>query len=282
MTMKKLIITADDYGMSPAVNQAIDEGIAAGLITSTNVMMNMPFCGDAVLLKKKKISVGLHWVLTCGVPVLPREQIPSLVTQDGCFYSGPEFRARYRRGLIHNEDIQLELTAQYERFAALFGVPDYWNTHQDIHVDFRIHVLFDNTAAGLGMMKMRSHQRVYVPGSCAGSGRSVVWRIAEPVKSCLLDAWQREARRKGIASPEGLVTPLSKEDRMHPEYLFRHIQWGKKQIAEYVIHPATACDSPYFGQIAEKRIREYQLFTADATKNVLKDCGIELVSYGVL
>ena len=69
---------------------------------------------------------------------------------------------------------------------------------------------------------------------------------------------------------------------MHPEYLFRHIQWGKKQIAEYVIHPATACDSPYFGQIAEKRIREYQLFTADATKNVLKDCGIELVSYGVL
>lgn len=280
--MKKLIITADDYGMSSAVNQAIDEGIAAGLITSTNVMMNMPKCGDAVRLKGKNASVGLHWVLTCGEPVLPQEQIPSLVTQDGYFYSGPEFRARYRRGLIRDEDIQRELTAQYEQFAALLGTPDYWNTHQDIHVDFRIHVLFDNTAVRLGMMKMRSHQRVYVPGNGAGNGRTLVWRITEPVKSRLLDTWQREARRKGIISPEGLVTPLSKVDRMYPEYLFRYIQWGKKQIAEYVIHPATACDSPYFGQLTEKRIQEYQLFTSAATGAVLRDCGIELVSYDIV
>ena len=40
--MKKLIITADDYGMSRAVNDAIDAGVDAGLITSTNAMTNMP------------------------------------------------------------------------------------------------------------------------------------------------------------------------------------------------------------------------------------------------
>ena len=45
--MKKLIITADDYGMSRAVNDAIDAGIAAGLITSTNVMVNMPLYKEA-------------------------------------------------------------------------------------------------------------------------------------------------------------------------------------------------------------------------------------------
>ena len=280
--MKKLIITADDYGMSPAVNQAIDEGIAAGLITSTNVMMNMPVCAEAVKLRDAGASVGLHWVLTCGKPVLPRERVPSLTAQDGCFYSGPEFKMRYRRGLIRNEEIQLELTAQYERFSGLLGTPDYWNTHQDVHVDFRIHKLFDSLAVSLGLMKMRSHQRVYVPESSSGKGRSLTWRLAEPVKSSLLNAWQRQARRKGIASPEGLVTPLSKEDRMCPEYLFPHIQWGEKQIAEYVIHPATACDSPYFGQIAEKRIQEYRLFTSSTTEAVLRDCGIGLVSYSAV
>jgi predicted glycoside hydrolase/deacetylase ChbG (UPF0249 family) len=51
----KLIITADDYGMSPAVNNAIEAGIEAGLITSTNVMTNMDYYKDAINLKKKQI-----------------------------------------------------------------------------------------------------------------------------------------------------------------------------------------------------------------------------------
>ena len=46
--MKKVIITADDYGMSNAVNRAIDAGAEIGLITSTNVMTNMPFYKEAV------------------------------------------------------------------------------------------------------------------------------------------------------------------------------------------------------------------------------------------
>ena len=50
--MKKLIVTADDYGMSRAVNAAIDAGIEAGLITSTNVMTNMPFYREAVKLSR--------------------------------------------------------------------------------------------------------------------------------------------------------------------------------------------------------------------------------------
>ncbi len=82
--MRKMIVTADDYGMSRAVDDAIDAGIAAGLITSTNVMTNMPFYKDAVKLKNNpKVSVGLHWVLACGNPVSPIEKIPTLVSENG-------------------------------------------------------------------------------------------------------------------------------------------------------------------------------------------------------
>ena len=282
MTMKKLIITADDYGMSPAVNQAIDEGIAAGLITSTNVMMNMPVCAEAARLRETGASVGLHWVLSCGAPVLPREQIPSLVADNGKFYEYPEFRARYRKGLIRNEDIKRELLAQYEKFTDLVGTPDYWNTHQNAHVDFGIFALFVDTAARLNIRRMRSHQRIYVTGSGKGGSRPLLWRMTEPLKARMLDCWHRNAHKKGIASPEGLIVALNRADTDFPDYLFPNIRWGRHELGEYVIHPATACDSPYFGQLTDKRIREYRLFTSDTTRRVLKACGIELVSFDAL
>lgn len=64
--MKQLIITADDYGMSRAVNDAIEAGMAAGLITTTNVMTNMPLYKEAKTLKDKfpNVSVGVHWTLS--------------------------------------------------------------------------------------------------------------------------------------------------------------------------------------------------------------------------
>ena len=138
--MKKLIITADDYGMSPGVNQAIEEGIGCGLITSTNVMANMDYAQDAATLKQKfpNVSVGIHWTLSAGRPVSKPEEIPSLVNENGEFHSYQEFRKRYRSELIKEEEIITELKNQYEKFCEICGEPDYWNTHQNIHVDFKL------------------------------------------------------------------------------------------------------------------------------------------------
>ena len=74
--MKKIIITADDYGMSKGVNEAIDAGIEAGLITSTNVMTNMEYYKEAKKLREKDVSVGIHWTISAGYPVLNPSEIP--------------------------------------------------------------------------------------------------------------------------------------------------------------------------------------------------------------
>lgn len=278
--MKKVIITADDYGMSRAVNDAIDAGIDAGLITSTNVMTNMPFYKEAVKLKEKKnTSVGLHWVLACGKPVLKAEEVPSLVAENGEFFPYPEFRKRLRKKLISFSDIKKELIAQYNLYYELMGQPDYWNTHQNTHVDFGIYRLFVDTAAELGINKMRSHQRIYVKGSDNSQKMPFVWRLIEPFKSKLLDIWQNNAHKKGIASPDGLIVCLNKSDINKPEYLFANINWKKNAIGEYVIHPATENDSPYFGKLTEQRMKEYKTFTSAETKNIIKQNGIELVCY---
>ena len=278
--MRQLIVTADDYGMSKAVNSAIDQGISAGLISSTNVMTNMDYYEEAEKLAKENVSVGLHWVLTCGKPVLQAGEIPSLVREDGYFYSYPEFRQRYRKGLISNEDIKKELIAQYERYVQLLGNPDYWNTHQNVHVDFKIYGLFVSVAVELGIHSMRSHQRIYVPASQSEGKISWKWRLVEPLKSRLLNIWQGRAHRKGIASPNGLIVLLRESDANDLNYVFSHIDWGKNEIGEYVIHPATEEDSPYFGRIGKKRIQEYLQFTAEDTRKILAENEIRLSNYG--
>lgn len=278
--MKKLIITADDYGMSEGVNEAIDAGIDAGLITSTNVMTNMPFYKEAVKLKDKKgISVGLHWVLACGKPVLPADAIPTLVSPSGEFYPYPEFRKRLRKKQISFVDIKKELIAQYNLYYELMGQPDYWNTHQNTHVDFEIYRLFVDTAAELGINKMRSHQRIYVQGSDNSQKLPLKWRLAEPIKSRILDTWQHNAHKKGISSPDGLIVCLNGSDVNKLDYLFANISWKQKNIGEYVIHPASRNDSPYFGRIVEQRIKEYEMFTASKTKEIIEQADIELTTY---
>lgn len=278
--MKKLIVTADDYGMSRAVNNAIDAGIEAGLITSTNVMTNMPLYKEAVKLKEKAgVSVGIHWVLACGKPILSASEIPTLVASDGMFYPYSEFRRRLRRGQISFDDIKRELIAQYNLYYELMGQPDYWNTHQNTHVDFGIYRLFVDTAAELGIKKMRSHQRIYVKGSDPSKKEPLMWRLAEPIKSKMLNAWQKNAHRKGIASPDGLIVCLNREDVNRPAYVFANIAWEKNGVGEYVIHPATENDSPYFGRIVDQRIKEYEMFTSPELHRIFEENQIELVSY---
>lgn len=281
--MKKLIITADDYGMSRAVNDAIDAGIEAGVIKSTNIMTNMPLYKEAVKYQDNpKISLGLHWVLSCGRPVLSPREIPSLVSESGNFYSYPEFRNRVRKKQILYDDIKKELLAQYHLYYDAIGQPDYWNTHQNVHVDFGVYHLFVEIAAELKIFKMRSHQRIYVPASGENEKLPLRWRVIEPVKSRMLDCWQNNAHKKGIASPEGLIVCISEADNANIEYVFANINWKSHEIGEYVIHPATECDSPFFGKISDQRIREYNVFSDGKLISMFQKNGIELVNYNSL
>lgn len=279
--MKRLIITADDYGMSKAVNNAIDEGVKFGLITSTNVMTNMPFCEEVKKYSvQNKVSVGLHWTLSCGSPVCKAEEIPTLVDENGMFYKYPVFRSKYRKHKILHSDIKKELLAQYDRFVEIMGrQPDYWNTHQNVHVDFVIYKLFVEIANKLKINKMRSHQRIYVPCSIEENKQPFLWRLMEPLKSKMLDNWQSKAHKQGIKSPEGLIVCLNYSDVNRLDYVFNNIKWEKADVAEYVIHPATKNDSPFFGKIVEQRIKEYNMFTSEKTLQSIKMAGIELVNY---
>jgi predicted glycoside hydrolase/deacetylase ChbG (UPF0249 family) len=79
--VRRLIVNADDFGLTSGVNRAIIELHAAGLVTSTSLMARTAATGEAIELARATASlgVGCHVVLVDGEPVLPPERISSLV-----------------------------------------------------------------------------------------------------------------------------------------------------------------------------------------------------------
>lgn len=132
---KKIIITADDYGMCPSVDTVIEECLAAGSVRSTCLLTNMWDFGLVKKLKQRfpNVSFGIHWNLTLGRPILEPLFIPTLVNEKGYFFSLTELKNKVLTGKINKEDIQKELNAQYFQFRETLGEPDYWCTHENIH-----------------------------------------------------------------------------------------------------------------------------------------------------
>ena len=83
--MKRLIINADDFGYTEGVVRGIIELHEAGLISSTSCMTNMPAWPQATayLRQHPELGAGVHLVFNAGRPVLPAEQVPALLGQDG-------------------------------------------------------------------------------------------------------------------------------------------------------------------------------------------------------
>lgn len=129
---KYLIVNSDDFGISEAVSKGILEGHHQGIVTSTTTMINMPAAAEAIrqaLHTAPNLGLGLHFTLSFGQPVLPPKEIPSLVTEDGTFVTSFDDLIAKMPTFI-TEDLERELTAQFERFVALAGrVPDHLDSH---------------------------------------------------------------------------------------------------------------------------------------------------------
>ena len=84
--MKRMIVNADDFGFSEAVNHGILKAMQEGIVTSTSIMANMPGFAHAVQLyhEHPDMAVGVHLNLTCYRPLLSTHQ--TLVTETGYFH----------------------------------------------------------------------------------------------------------------------------------------------------------------------------------------------------
>lgn len=135
--MRRLIINADDFGLTRQVNQGIRDAHCDGMVTSTSLMANGQAFVHAIALASRApgLSVGVHLSLTQGSPVSPPSAIPTLVDAQGRFCrSAPEFLKRIVTRRINLRDIEIELRAQIVKVLRTGIFPTHLDGHMHLHV----------------------------------------------------------------------------------------------------------------------------------------------------
>ncbi len=128
--MKKIIINADDFGLTIGVNEGIVEAFKNGVVTSTTLMVNQPYAKEAVELSKEnpKLGIGLHMTFDKGKALTG---VSTLTDENG--------NLKHSKNLLEpgvkEEDFYKEILAQYEEFKKLMGKePTHVDSHHHIHM----------------------------------------------------------------------------------------------------------------------------------------------------
>jgi predicted glycoside hydrolase/deacetylase ChbG (UPF0249 family) len=134
---RRLIINADDFGLSGGVNRGILHACAAGTLSSASLLVNAPGFADAVRAARDApgLGLGLHLNLTAGHPVSAPTEVPSLCDRrTGRFHPLTRLVARALAQRLDPSEVAAECAAQIERFRATDLRPTHLDGHQHVHV----------------------------------------------------------------------------------------------------------------------------------------------------
>jgi chitin disaccharide deacetylase len=135
--MVSVIVHADDFGLSEKVNEGILRAHVNGILTSTSIIAGGRAFDHAVDLIKANpsLDLGIHLTLIEERPLLPPEDVPSLLLNNGHFYPhAKNFFKSYILNKISLAEIRREFNAQFEKVSD-FGLSiSHIDSHQHIHI----------------------------------------------------------------------------------------------------------------------------------------------------
>src|SRR6266700_4329774 len=136
--MRRLIVNADDFGLTSGVNRGIVEAHSRGVVTSTTLMA----CGTkfqeaaSLAAQAPDLSVGCHVVLVDGTPMLNPTDVPSLIASPTSHFrqSLIRFASRATTGRLDPEQIEAEITAQIRQLQAAGLRVSHLDSHKHTHM----------------------------------------------------------------------------------------------------------------------------------------------------
>ncbi len=189
--MLRLIVNADDLGLTRGVNRAILRSQAEGIVTSATLMANVPAFSDAVsqlhalpAYQARKLGIGCHLVFVDGAPLTPPESIPTLLDPRA---PAPAFRKKLwkfalasARGHISSSDVETEASAQIGKLLAAGVSVSHVDCHKHAHMFPSVLEGVLRAAAAHGIRAIRNpfEPSFARPASVALSGRNAI-RSAE-------------------------------------------------------------------------------------------------------
>ncbi len=309
--MPRLIINADDFGLTSGVNQAIGEAHRNGVVTSATLMANSHAFDGAVELASAmpKLSVGCHVVLVDGQPISRPELVSTLIAPHGresmpfsplrrgavrrvaaTVGPAPRFNQGFAaiakrswRGKLSVEEVEEEATAQIRRLQAAGISVSHIDSHKHIHMLPKVADALIRAAQSCGVPAIRNPFVPVKPLALAHLlRRPKLWTRYGEVKVLkrFQDAFRQKVKDAGMATPDGsfgvVVTGALDED------LFRAIIGCIPEGTwEFVCHPGYNDDelANMRTRLRGSREKELQVLTSPAARQILDEHHVELISY---
>ncbi len=267
---RRLIVNADDFGLSHSVNEAVVRAHRDGILTTASLMVNEPGCNEAVKLAKEnpRLGVGLHLTLLMGHSALPPEKIPGLVNTQGEFSNSPVgvgMNYFFKRGL--REQLRAEIHAQFARFHATGLTLDHVNGHLHLHLHPVVFKILMQDADALGIRHLRLTRDCLARSRRMAAGRWF-YRISHAAIYEWLSSRAREPlRRRGIKHAQ-VTFGLLQNALVDEEYILKLLPELPDGDSELYSHPSL-----------DKFRHEFDALISPRVKELVQKLGIQLIRY---
>jgi hopanoid biosynthesis associated protein HpnK len=276
------LFTADDFGLSPALNQAVALAHSFGLLRNASLMPAAPGSGRALALARQfpGLCLGVHLTLIQGRAVLPPSALPRLVDGEGRFPSDPVGTGwRYFFDTRLLPGIRRELAAQIEAVLAA-GLPVWHlNGHLNLHLHPRLAPLVVDLAREYGVPALRLAREDWRTTAALAPGNP----FPKAALGIIFGVLSRQAR--ALAADAGLVVNdhlfgLTNPGRITEAYLVNLVPRLQPGLTEIYAHPALAAD-PTLVQAAPgyRRLEEFQALVSPRLQEALARQGVEVTDF---
>ena len=236
----RLIVNADDFGLTRGINRAVLELHQAGALTSATLMANGSAFDDAIAIAQAHptLGVGCHVVLTDGIPLSSPESIPTLLGPDGKSFrpSLMSFLSAVLRGKVNEDEIAREATAQIQRIQQAGIQLTHLDTHKHTHILPQVSrpILAIAESAGIGAIRSPFEEPWSLVHSHSGFVRGLQVRLIHPLRKRFQALPQIRAGR--ILTTDGTIG-ISATGHLDATTLRNLLNTMPEGVWELVCHP---------------------------------------------
>jgi chitin disaccharide deacetylase len=285
--VRRLIVNADDFGLTSGVNRAIVEGNRSGIVTSATLMANAKATDAAIDLAKAQpgLKTGCHVVLIDGVPL--KANLQSLTNGSPRFRTSlKEFSIAALRKQISAEEVQQEVEAQVRKVQSRGITLTHLDSHKHTHMFPHILRPLLRAAKACGIRAVRNPfepLRCWPPLMVLNTPG--LWLRSAGVMAFQMFAadFHSAVKEEGMVSPDGTVG-IAVTGMLDQKWLSRILEALPEGTWELVCHPGYSdADLQAAGtRLIQSREIELSALTSEETKKALAHRQIDLISYADL
>lgn len=285
--MRRLIVNADDFGLTPAVDRAIALANEQGVVTSATIMANAHAFQDAVDLARKQptLKTGCHVVLIDGEPLIPNAA--TLTNGSTRFRSSLKgFALAAVRKQIASDEIQREAEAQIRKIQSAGLKVTHVDSHKHTHMFPHVLRPMLRAASACGVLAVRNP---FEPWRCWPKpvvlGTTAMWLRSVGVASfgIFAGAFRAAVGELGMFTTDGTVGIVA-TGMLNLNVLLATLEALPEGTWELVCHPGYSdADLQATGtRLMKSREVELEALTSPEVRSLISRRGISLISYADL